>query len=199
LKRHNRQFVFVHFLTLTSLERDPMNIRSKLRTLPLLVPVAAAGLLTVPLASLAVLPVAPWAPGVRSITLTQAIPTIISEEGNAGAAAGASTFFKSNLKKGGQAFGTLSGRITTHDIVDNDANFEVRVRQLIFELPGGQVIAMGTSTYPTGPDFVPLEVGASATIAITGGTGEYFGANGELVTTRKADGTYKQVLRLSQD
>jgi hypothetical protein len=190
----------LHFLTPTSLVRDPtMNIRSKLRTLPLLIPVAAAGLLTVPLASLAVLPVAPWAPRVRSITLTQAIPTVVTSEGNAEEAAGASTFFKSNLKKNGQAFGTLSGRITTHDVVDNDANFEVRVRQLIFELPGGQVIAMGTSTYPTGPDFVPLEVGDSVTIAITGGTGDYFGANGELVTTRRADGTYRQVLRLAQD
>ena len=176
-----------------------MNIRSKLRTLPLLVPVAAAGLLTVPLASLAVLPVAPWAADVRSITLTQAVPTILHDEGNANSATGDSTFFKSNLKKNGQAFGTLSGRITTHDIVDNSANFEVRVRQLIFELPGGQVIAMGTSTYPTGPDFIPLEVGDSAKIAIIGGTGDYFGANGELVTTRKANGTYRQVLRLARD
>jgi hypothetical protein len=176
-----------------------MSIRSKLRTLPLLIPVAAAGLLTVPLASLAVLPVAPWAPSVRSITLTQSIPNIITDQGNAESALGDTLFFKSNLKKGGQAFGTLSGRITTHDITDGQADFEVKVRQLIFDLPGGQVIAMGTSTYATGPDFIPLEVGASVTIAIIGGTGEYFGANGELVTTRKADGTYKQVLRLSQD
>ena len=170
-----------------------------LRTLPLLKTVAAAGLLTVPLASLAVLPVAPWAAGARNIMLTQAVPVVLHDEGNAQSASGDSTFFKSNLKKGSQAFGTLSGRITTHDIADGEADYEIRVRELVFDLPGGQVIAMGTSTYATGPDFIPLEVGDSTTIAIIGGTGEYFGAKGELVTTRKADGTYRQALRLARD
>ncbi|MCX5640766.1 MAG: hypothetical protein NT059_08155 [Planctomycetota bacterium] len=189
----------LHVLTLNPLESDPtMNIRSTLRSLPLLIPVAAAGLLTVPLASLAVLPVAPWAAGVgKTITLMQAVPVLLHDEGSAGSASGDTTFYKADLKKGGQAFGTLSGRINTHDIADVDANFEIRMRQLIFDLPGGQIVAMGSSTYPTGPDFIPLQVGASTTIAIVGGTGEYFGAKGELVTTRKADGTYKQVIRLA--
>jgi len=174
-----------------------MNIRSKLRALPLLVPVAAAGLLTVPLASLAVLPVAPWAADVRkTITLMQEVPVLVHDEGKASSATGDITFFKSNLKKGGQAFGTLSGRITTHDIADGEADYEIRLRELVFDLPGGQMIAMGTSTYATGPDFIPLEIGASTTIAIIGGTGEYSGAKGELVTTRKTDGTYRQVIRL---
>jgi len=175
-----------------------MNIRSTLRTLPLLVPVAAAGLLTVPLASLAVLPVSPWAADVRkTITLIQEVPVVIHDEGQAGSANGDITFFKSNLKKGGQAFGTLSGRIATHDIVDGEADYEIRVRQLVFNLPSGQMIAMGTSTYETGPDFIPLGVGASTTIAIIGGTGDYFGAKGDLTTTRKTDGTYRHVIRLA--
>ena len=170
-----------------------------LRILPLLKPVAAAGLLTVPLASLAVLPVAPWASGSRTITLTQAVPAILHDEGNAGSARGDTTFFEANLKKGGQAFGTVSGVITTHDIAGGEADYEIRLRQITFNLPDGQIIAMGTSTYPTGPDFIPLEVGASTTIAIVGGTGEYFGATGELVSTRSADGTYSQVIRLKRD
>ena len=170
-----------------------------LRILPLLKPVAAAGLLTVPLASLAVLPLSPWAPDARNITLTQAVPAILHDEGNAGSARGDTTFFDANLKKGGQAFGTVSGVITTHDIADGEADYEIRLRKLVFDLPGGQIVAMGSSTYPTGPDFIPLEVGASTTIAIVGGTGEYFGANGELVSTRSADGTYSQVIRLKRD
>jgi hypothetical protein len=39
-------------------------------------------------------------------------------------------------------------------------------------------------------------VGKRVVIAITGGTGAYMGASGELRTTRNADGTYRQVLRL---
>jgi len=147
---------------------------------------------------MAVLPVSPWASGGRTtIMLTQAAPVILHDEGPAGSGRGDSTFYKANLKKGSQDFGTLSGRINTHDIADGDADFEIRLRELVFDLPGGQIVAMGSSTYPTGPDFIPLQVGAATTIAIVGGTGEYFGAKGELVTTRKADGTYKQVLRLA--
>ncbi len=191
--------VLLYFLTPTSLVRDPtMNIRSKLRTLPLLIPVAAAGLLTVPLASLAVLPVAPWAADVRkTITLNQEREVVLHSEGEAGSGLGDSTFYKANLKKGSKDFGTLSGRINTFDIADGDADFEIRLRQLVFDLPGGQIVAMGSSTYATGPDFIPLQVGVATTIAIVGGTGEYFGATGELVTTRRADGTFKQVIRLA--
>lgn len=189
----------LQFLTRTSLESErAMKLRSTLLTLPLLVPVAAAGLLTVPLASMAVLPVAPWNADVRtSITLTQAAPVILHEEGKPGSGAGDATFYKANLKRGPRNFGTLSGRITTYDIADGEADFEVRLRQLVFDLPRGQIVAMGSSTYATGPDFVPLEVGASTTIAIVGGTGDYFGATGELVTTRNTDGTYRQVIRLA--
>lgn len=177
-----------------------MSIRSTIRTFALLVPVGAAGLLTVPLASVAVLPMTPWASGARrTITLTQAAPVILHSEGEAGSGLGDSTFYKANLKKGAQDFGTLSGRINTHDITDGGADFEIRLRQLVFDLPGGQIVAMGSSTYPTGPDFVPLQVGNSTTIAIVGGTGEYLGSSGELVTTRQADGTYRQVIRLERD
>jgi hypothetical protein len=55
---------------------------------------------------------------------------------------------------------------------------------------------MGASTYKTGADFVPLDVGVTTTIAIVGGTGKHFAASGQLETTRNSDGTYRQVIHL---
>lgn len=136
------------------------------------------------------------APSVTKIVLTQSVPTILHGEGqSATSPAGDVTFFESNLSRSGASFGTLSGIITTHDIVVDGAARETRLRTLVFELPKGQIVATGSSTYPTGPDFVPLDLGKSVTIAITGGTGAYFGVSGEVRTTRNADGTYRQVLR----
>lgn len=151
------------------------------------------------LAAGAVIPLAPMAvaaPSVTTIVLTQAAPVLVHDEGDAQSASGDITYFESKLTKAGKAFGTLSGLIQTHDVVSDGTNLETRLRTLVFELPKGQIVATGASTYVTGPDFVPLNAGNRVVIAITGGTGAYLGASGELRTTRNADGTYRQVLRL---
>ena len=152
------------------------------------------------LAAGAVIPLAPMAvaaPSVTTIVLTQSVPVIVHDEGSdAQSARGDVTFFESKLTKAGKSFGTLSGLVEAHDVVADGANLETRLRTLVFELPKGQIVATGASTYVTGPDFVPLKAGNRVVIAITGGTGAYLGASGELVTTRNADGTYRQVLRL---
>ena len=152
------------------------------------------------LAAGAVIPLAPMAvaaPSVTTIVLTQSVPVLVHDEGSdAQSARGDVTFFESKLTKAGKSFGTLSGVIEAHDVVADGANLETRLRTLVFELPKGQIVATGASTYVTGPDFVPLKAGNRVVIAITGGTGAYLGASGELVTTRNADGTYRQVLRL---
>ncbi|MDP4803769.1 MAG: hypothetical protein NWR45_02320 [Candidatus Nanopelagicales bacterium] len=152
------------------------------------------------LAAGAVIPLAPMAvaaPSVTTIVLTQSVPVIVHDEGSdAKSARGDLTFFESKLTKAGKSFGTLSGVLEAHDVVADGANLETRLRTLVFELPKGQIVAAGASTYETGPDFVPLKAGNRVVIAITGGTGAYLGASGELVTTRNADGTYRQVLRL---
>ena len=152
------------------------------------------------LAAGAVIPLAPMAvaaPSVTTIVLTQSVPVLVHDEGSdAQSARGDVTFFESKLTKAGKSFGTLSGVIEAHDVVADGANLETRLRTLVFELPKGQIVATGASTYVTSPDFVPLKAGNRVVIAITGGTGAYLGASGELVTTRNADGTYRQVLRL---
>jgi hypothetical protein len=129
------------------------------------------------------------------IVLNQEKEVILHSEDSSTSAQGDKTFFISNLYKGKKKFGTLSGTINTHDINDGGA-YEVRFRQLVFNLPGGQLIALGTSMYNTGPTFVPLDVGKTTTIAIVGGTGIYFAASGQLETTRNSNKTYRHVIYL---
>lgn len=137
------------------------------------------------------------APELTRIVLVQAAPVIAHEEGqDPTSARGDVTFFEASLSRAGKPFGSLSGTIETHDLVLEGASREVRLRTLVFDLPRGQLVAQGVSSYATGPDFVPLDVNAPVVIAITGGTGAYLGATGEVRTTRRADGTYRQVISL---
>jgi hypothetical protein len=55
---------------------------------------------------------------------------------------------------------------------------------------------MGNSVYPNGAE--EIEPNASITIAVTGGTGEYIGARGEVISTRNEDGTYTHKFTLRQ-
>ena len=138
-----------------------------------------------------------YGPEVTTMVLTQAPPVLVHDEGSdAQSVRGDITYFESKLTKAGKPFGTLSGIIETHDVVSDETNLETRLRKLVFELPEGQIVATGASTYLTGPDFVPLNPGKEVVIPIIGGTGAYIGASGELTTTRNSDGTYLQVIKL---
>jgi hypothetical protein len=136
----------------------------------------------------------------KKIVLIQAQPFISHDEDeDPSSGRGDFTLFEASLSRESKPFGSLTGTIETFDIVTGRDDLEVRLRTLIFELPKGQLVAQGSSTYTTGPDFVPLNVNDPVVIAITGGTGAYIGATGEVRTTRRADGTYRQVITLLQD
>jgi hypothetical protein len=45
---------------------------------------------------------------------------------------------------------------------------------------------------------VEIDPNASITIAVIGGTGEYIGARGEVISSRNSDGTYTHNFILSQ-
>lgn len=68
---------------------------------------------------------------------------------------------------------------------------DVRRTELNFELPDGQIMVQGTSTYSNG-DW-RLTVGKPVVRPIVGGTGAYAGARGEHTGTRQADGTYEHL------
>ena len=133
----------------------------------------------------------------KKIVLIQAEPVISFEEDEGPTSGrGDFTLFEARLSREGDPFGSLTGKIEAFDIVTGSDDMEVHFRTLIFQLPRGQLVAQGASSYAIGPDFVPLNVNEPVVIAVTGGTGAYIGATGEVRTTRRADGTYRQVITL---
>ncbi|MBM3689726.1 MAG: hypothetical protein FJW80_08750 [Actinobacteria bacterium] len=93
----------------------------------------------------------------------------------------------------GKKVGRLVGQQELFDVKVEGDDIETRLRTIIFDLKGGQIIAEGVSNYPSkSGKFRP---GKAFTIAITGGTGAYVGVRGELVSILKSDGTYRQKFR----
>jgi hypothetical protein len=135
-----------------------------------------------------VAPVNAESSSVTRMTLVQAKPTLFTYENLPGEAPGKKTYFAAQLSKpSGQAFGLLTGNITSVHPVEGNPE-EARLRTLIFRLPGGQIVAMGNSVYPKG--VVEINPNTAINIAVIGGTGKYLGARGEVTSNRNADGTY---------
>jgi hypothetical protein len=133
---------------------------------------------------------------VTLLTLEQAKPTLFTYNNAPGEVPGRKTYFAAELTKpSGGAFGLLTGNISSIAPVAGNPE-EARLRTLIFRLPEGQIVAMGNSVYPSGA--VEIDPNASITIAVIGGTGEYLGARGEVVSSRNADGTYTHEFILRQ-
>jgi hypothetical protein len=93
----------------------------------------------------------------------------------------------------GKPVGTFHVVITS---VAESAGVEIerRMRNVVFYLGDGQIVASGMGLYPKTEQY--LVVSVPHRIAIVGGTGKYLGARGEVTTTRRADGTYRHVLTL---
>ena len=127
-------------------------------------------------------------PDVTRMTLIQEKPTIFTYNNLPGEIPGKKTYFAARLTKPtGAAFGLLTGNISSVAPVAGNPE-EARLRTLIFTLPGGQMIAQGNSIYPLGA--VEINPNTPIVIAVTGGTGTYLGARGQVVTSRNTDGTY---------
>jgi hypothetical protein len=149
-------------------------------------------LITLGLATAVVAPPALAAPGDWDLILVQDKPVIVDQIVVDDVVL--VRVFQAVLRnKSGKRVGLLSGQQEDID-VDIDANRkETRLRTLIFRLRGGQIVAQGKVPYPVaGGKFRP---GKAFTIAITGGTGKYIGARGEVVSILKTDGTYRQKFR----
>ena len=101
--------------------------------------------------------------------------------------------FEAVLRDGkGRKVGMLYGSHRDIDAKDRPG-LDIRYRTLVFEFADGQVIAEGVSKYKTLGPF--LKPGTKTTIAITGGTGAYVGATGELKTVHTGKGAHRQMLK----
>ena len=91
-------------------------------------------------------------------------------------------------KKVGMVFGTQRSFDATPG-----GGVELRYRTLVFEFAEGQVVAEGVTKYKASGGL--LKPGKRSTIAITGGTGAYVGATGELKTVHTGKGAHRQMLK----
>jgi len=125
---------------------------------------------------------------VMRMTINQAKPALFTYDNLPGEIPGKKTYFAAGLTKpSGEAFGLLTGSISTVAPVPGNPE-EARLRNLIFRLPAGQIVAAGNSVYPLGE--VEINPNKEVVIAVIGGTGGYIGARGEVITSRDTDGTY---------
>lgn len=93
----------------------------------------------------------------------------------------------------GKPVGTI--HVVLSSVVESaGVEIEKRMRNVVFLLGDGQIVANGMGLYPRTEQV--LVVNVSHRIPIVGGTGKYLGARGEVSTTRYADGTYRHVLTL---
>jgi hypothetical protein len=98
---------------------------------------------------------------------------------------------------GGPVTGEVFGSKTLIKLAtDANPNLEKRATILFFTFGDrqDQIIALGAVEYP--PTAAEFNAGQPVVRAVLGGTGKYMGARGQLVSTRNADGSYKQVFTL---
>lgn len=95
--------------------------------------------------------------------------------------------------------GELNGMITTVALPEQGgATFQDRFVKAVFDFGNANTLVMfGNSDYPadsSGAD--ELGINRPVTKPVVGGTGDFEGARGQVVTTRKEDGTYTQEIQL---
>ena len=106
--------------------------------------------------------------------------------------------FVAGLYRGDQAYGSVMGTITKIGALGNGSrnDREENLLMAVYDLPGGQISAMGISYYIKGSHLLPEA--EPVTRAIVGGTGEYIGVDGEVTTSRNRDNSYTHILRIKK-
>lgn len=137
--------------------------------------------------------------GEETITLTQRVDDpveLVFLDLNPDGDSGDITTFEAGVYLDDEPYGSVMGTITTVGSVGEGAQLdrEERLLTAVYDLPGGQISALGISYY-FGEDIL-LPAGEPMTRAIVGGTGEYVGVDGEVTTTRNPDDSYTHVLRI---
>lgn len=128
------------------------------------------------------------------LSLYQDPPTIVN--GTYGSFAFATYDAVLRSSKGGPIVGMLYGTTTVNTELDDNLNLDSRDRHLTFDFgPKGQITAAGVVSYPAGSPF--LNANKPITMAVTGGTFDYFGATGQ-VTSQRLDvmGAHTQTFQM---
>jgi hypothetical protein len=140
-------------------------------------------------------------PGTTTFTLQNGKPHLqILPVEKSGHAMGDLMVFVAPITRDGKPDGTISGTVVTVDMPGDgigEETFESRVSTIVMRFgPTDCITLSGSAVYPTtASEMAPS---APQVRAITGGTGAYMGARGQVTTTHNADGTYTHVVELLQ-
>ena len=137
--------------------------------------------------------------GPDDFTLVQKKPEIVQvDSGARGLSKGDQTHFEAQVDQDGKKAGIVVGELAVRGLPNKSGRpqyLQLNRSELIFQLEGGDILAVGLSGYPRAGWKLKAEEPAKR--AIIGGTGKYAGVRGELVTTRNTDGTYEQQFNFS--
>ena len=136
--------------------------------------------------------------GETGVFLVRQEPPVLAHAdlATAGASHGDMMAFQAKITTEDGTPGTLNGLLIMVDIADGALDpLEERIGQLVFDFGNGDsILAGGQSVYP-GTDH-EMSADAPQLRAITGGTGTYMGARGQITTTRNTDGSYEHMFEL---
>lgn len=136
------------------------------------------------------------APTQQSLTLIQSANEfhLDSLDLNPAGDAGDLSTFEAPLQKDGKPFGSFVGTVIKISGLDqgSNPNREERLVTMVFDLPDGQISALGVTYFERGKSLIGVT--EPMTRAIVGGTGAYVGIKGEAILTRNADNSATHVL-----
>lgn len=138
----------------------------------------------------------------QSFTIEQGAPALTDIEvgnGPEGASHGDILAFEAPISRDGEVVGDMSGMLTTVDIPAEGADgrevLEERIGSIVFRFGDiDTIVVNGSSVYAAGQD--EMDPGTPQVRSVLGGTGTYMGVDGQVTTTRNADGTYTHAFEL---
>lgn len=132
----------------------------------------------------------------ESFSILQDEPVLATIDlGGTGATLGDLMAFQATFTYEDGKKGVISGMITTVDIPDGTDKFFDRAGNIVANFGGIDTLVVGGhSVYATGAG--EMTVATPQVRAITGGTGRFIGASGQVTTTRLATGEYTHLIEL---
>lgn len=134
---------------------------------------------------------------VQTFSITQGAPAIQHVDiGAPGASHGDLLAFEAPFTTKDGKKGTMSGLITTVSLPTGGGDvFLDRIGTIVLDFGGiDSLVITGKSLYGTGQG--EMKDNAPQVRAVTGGTGRFIGARGQMSTTRNASGSYEHVIKL---
>ncbi len=133
----------------------------------------------------------PVDPGV--FVVEQAPPSLVHVDmGQDGGSHGDVLAFDADITSDNGMSGTLSGMITTVDIVESSQVVQDRITEIVFDFSDiGTLVVGGKSVYPfDGSGTEEMTPTNPQTRPVLGGTGDFLGAQGQVETIRNEDSSY---------